>query len=241
MNYEQRDGSKPLHFSQLPTANCPLPTAIWALVPTKELAYAKTRLAPLLDPMQRRELVLAMLRDVLTTLCAASDLAGVAVVSRDPQVRELCAEVGALVLHDTGSELNASLTQGTAQLATRDAKSVLVVPGDVPLVTRGDITALVESLKEGAALALAPARQGGGTNALGLYIPSPMTFQFGIDSFALHTAQALRHDLITHVYRSPTLGLDIDTPEDLRLLESTPGAPATHAMLDALCWQQCAA
>lgn len=213
----------------------------WALVPTKELSRAKTRLAPLLGPMQRRELVLAMLRDVLTMLCAAPNLAGVAVVSRDPQVHELCAELGALVLHDTSSELNASLVQGTAQLAARGTEAVLVVPGDVPLITPGDIAALADSLRAGAALALAPARQGGGTNALGLCIPSPVTFQFGIDSFALHMAQARRHNLAVRVYRSPTISLDIDTPEDLRSLEALPGAPATHAVLDELCWQRCAA
>lgn len=217
------------------------PNRIWALVPTKELVQAKSRLASLLNPFQRRTLVLGMLRDVFGTLLSAPELAGVAVIGRDPLVRELCSDMGVLLLQDTGTNLNASLKQGTAQLAHHGADGLLVVPGDVPLITPGDVAILTRMLRDGAAMALAPARDSGGTNGLGLRLPSPVTFQFGTDSFALHLAQARRLDLPSEVYRSPTLGLDIDTPDDLRALEESTGAPMTHSVLRELCWQLCAA
>ncbi len=54
-----------------------------ALIPVKELSQAKARLAPVLDGERRRELALALYRDVLAAALACPALDGVAVVSRD--------------------------------------------------------------------------------------------------------------------------------------------------------------
>jgi 2-phospho-L-lactate guanylyltransferase len=218
----------------------------WALIPTKRLAQAKSRLAPALEPLRRRALVLAMLRDVLRALLAAPDLAGVAVISGEPAVLALAAEGGALPLRDTGDTLNDALHQGAAQLAARGASELLVVPGDVPLISAGDIAAMLGALRGGAQLALAPARDGDGTNALALRLPSPLRFQFGPGSCARHLAQAQHLELAIHTYRSPTLGLDIDTiddlcaldidmVDDLCALDMAAGARHTQALLQEVC------
>ena len=44
---------------------------IWAIVPVKNLARAKQRLAGLLDAVERQRLGLAMLEDVLKALAGA--------------------------------------------------------------------------------------------------------------------------------------------------------------------------
>src|SRR2546429_2762094 len=63
-------------------------------VPVKNLGDAKQRLVPALGPTARRELVRAMLSDVLAALRAAR-LDRVWVVTRDPEVVRLTAAFGA--------------------------------------------------------------------------------------------------------------------------------------------------
>jgi 2-phospho-L-lactate guanylyltransferase len=221
----------PVAFSPSPFASA------WALVPTKELELAKSRLAPLLEPTQRRDLVHVMLVDVLRVLLAAPGLAGVAVVGRAPSLLALAASQGALVLHDESGDLNGALAQGAAQLAERGARALLVLPGDVPLVAPADIVALLELGAEGG-VAIAPSRDGG-TNALALPLPAPIAFRFGVNSCAAHAALARTGGLRAQIYRSPALALDIDTADDLCALEEMQGAPATHALLRTWALQPC--
>jgi 2-phospho-L-lactate guanylyltransferase len=211
--------------------------SVWALVPTKELGLAKSRLAPLLEPAQRRDLVHVMLVDVLRVLLAAPGLAGVAVVGRAPSLLSLAASQGALVLHDKSGDLNGALAQGAAELAERGARAMLVLPGDVPLVTPADVAALL-SLGGQGGIAIAPSRDDG-TNGLALPLPAPIAFRFGVGSCAAHLAEARAAGLRAHIHRSPTLALDVDTADDLCALDEREGAPATRALLRAWELQPC--
>ncbi len=74
-----------------------------------------------------------------------------------------------------------------------------------------------ESL-EGAAhstVVVAPCRHGTGTNALLIHPPGLISFAFGPDSFAAHCAAARAAGVEPVIYRSVTVALDLDTPEDL--------------------------
>ena len=65
---------------------------IWAIVPVKETAAAKQRLAGLLVAGARRQLALAMLADVLQAIAGAPELAGIVAVTVDPDAAtSLCA------------------------------------------------------------------------------------------------------------------------------------------------------
>ncbi len=65
--------------------NCPSRRDIWAVVPVKEFARAKQRLAGLLSAGLRQKLADAMFEDVLESLSAVNDLAGIVVVTVDPE------------------------------------------------------------------------------------------------------------------------------------------------------------
>ena len=71
---------------------------IWAVVPVKDTAAAKQRLAPALPPDLRQGLALAMLEDVLAALAEARGLAGRVLVTIDPAATRLAARYGARVL-----------------------------------------------------------------------------------------------------------------------------------------------
>ena len=71
---------------------------LWAVVPVKERASAKERLAPMLRPEVRQALALAMLEDVLAALTATPGIAGLLVVTVDAEAGRLAASYGARLI-----------------------------------------------------------------------------------------------------------------------------------------------
>jgi 2-phospho-L-lactate guanylyltransferase len=187
---------------------------IWAVVPVKRLGLAKQRLAPVLSRSERAELARTMLHDVLTTLCATPQLAGIIVVSGDPAVAKLATLFDARVVGDVmESGVNAAVLQG---LRTRDLSSagVLVIPADVPFATAADLQAVIAHLGH-FPVVLVPALSDGGTNTLAMRRPDLIVPSFGDDSFARHQALARDAGLGCGIVRSEGLGRDIDYPSDL--------------------------
>ena len=207
--------------------------ATWAVVPVKDLERAKRRLAGPLDPAARRGLSLAMLADVLDALDATAGLDRAAVVSRDADVMELARRRGLRVIPETGTSLNAAVTQAANVLSAEGCARLLVMPADLPLAAPEEIAQILAALPEAPGLTLVPDRHGVGTNALACAPPDAVAPSFGAGSFARHLAAARDAGIPATVLRLPGLGLDIDTPEDLRAFMEAPGATWTHAALRA--------
>src|SRR6202035_2362129 len=84
----------------------------WAVVVARVGDRAKSRLAGALDPLQRTELALAMLADVLD-VCLCSGLAGTVAVVDTPAARIVAEARGALVISDSGAgDMNAAVDAG---------------------------------------------------------------------------------------------------------------------------------
>jgi 2-phospho-L-lactate guanylyltransferase len=82
-------------------------------------------------------------------------------------------------------------------------------------------------------IVIVPDRHGQGTNALLLSPPDVMTPAFGEGSFARHAALARAAGAAPRVVDVPSLGLDIDTADDLAALRRAPGiGPRTRALLE---------
>ncbi len=196
--------------------------AIWAVVPCKDLADAKRRLAGLLVPEERRALARAMLEDVLAALAGCRGLAGVMVVTRDPQASALATNFGARILieaEDRGQ--TAAVTTAAQRLAAEDAAGLIAIPADVPLVTRAEVEQVLDAHDRAPAVTIVPALDGRGTNAVACSPVDAMPFRFGDESFVMHLAAARRQGIEPKVLKLPGLGLDIDQPEDLcRFLRS---------------------
>ncbi|MEX1255551.1 MAG: 2-phospho-L-lactate guanylyltransferase [Dehalococcoidia bacterium] len=192
-----------------------------ALIPVKEFALAKARLAPALDADERRSLALALFRDVLDAALSCGALEAVAVVSRDDDALALAFEAGALPMPEPGG-LNASLTSAAASLAQRRVDRLVVLAADLPLVEGGAIASVAET---DAQVAVVPS-QDGGTNALALS-PGAITFRYGPDSARLHLASAEEAGLRSARLSLAALSFDVDTPDDLtrlqKLVEAAPG------------------
>ncbi len=178
-----------------------------AIIPVKELSQAKARLAPVLDAAGRRELAVALLRDVLAAALACPALDKVAVVTRDADVLALAAEAGAEGLAEPGG-LNEALTTASETIARRGVDRLLVLAADLPLAAPDDIATVAEA---DADVAIVPSTDGG-TNALALP-PGGIAFRFGPDSSRRHLAAVAVADLRPLRLDLPALAFDIDTPD----------------------------
>ncbi len=202
---------------------------IVAVVPVKTLASAKSRLQPALSAAERAGLVESLLQGVLRALGESGVIAATAVVSPDPRACALATAMGAVGLPDPGAGLNAALEVGRSWAGAVGATALLVLLGDLPLLTGHDIAALAALLEAvppaGPTVVLAPDRRDGGTNAMLLRPPGALPFAFGVDSYHRHRAAATAAGVTVRLYRAPGTAFDLDTPGDLADL---PVAPALH-------------
>lgn len=187
-----------------------------ALIPVKALEQVKSRLADHLTLNQRKSLVLEMLSHVIQTLRASAQLERVWVVSPDPRVLLLAQAWGATALHEEQRGHNPALHAATLHALDAGANALLTISADLPLLRPSDITALVTQARQHEVV-LAPSRDGSGTNALLVRPPLALPYLFGPNSFQRYQQEAQRLGLSSTHYVSSSLGLDIDTADDLAL------------------------
>jgi 2-phospho-L-lactate guanylyltransferase len=193
------------------------------LVPVKNLANAKQRLASVLDREDRVVLAQAMLQDVLETLGAWSGRPDVAVVTSDPFAREMARHFHFEIIADENSRSETDAIEMATQVCqSRGVDSTLVIPGDIPLLQVWELERILEEAPaEGSVLV--PAADGRGTNAA-LRQPSGLfPLRFGNDSFEPHLAAAQATGKPCVVLTLPGIALDVDNPSDLRELVAAPG------------------
>lgn len=210
---------------------------IWAVVPVKPLRGALRRLASTLDAPVRRELQVAMLTDVLGACAGASELAGVLVVTSDPEAAALARRLADACIvpdHEPPRGMNAAVVRGLEAVTAQGAHGALVLTADLPLVRATDIAHVLAQDYDEPSVTLVPSLDGTGTNAMLLRPPGALRPRLGPDSLARHTSQALDRGLVARRLPIKGLALDIDTPRDLAALIATGGACATLEACDRL-------
>jgi 2-phospho-L-lactate guanylyltransferase len=196
---------------------------------------AKSRCVPHLDAVARGELVRAMLLDMIAALSASRRIDEVEVVTPTPELAEAARTAGAQVLFESEPRgLNAAFEAARERLRNADPEAVMAaLPGDLPLLDAGELEPVLASLAPGE-VALAPASADGGTGAVILRAAAPFDFRFGADSFRRHWEGALQAGLTPVRLAAPSLGLDIDRPEDLAALERRRPGERTARFLSRL-------
>ncbi len=190
---------------------------ITAIVPMTRLDLAKSRLSGVLDHGTRQRLVLTMFEDVLAALAGCPALDRIMVVTPDARIAERASVMGAGAIREEPRRgLNAAIALAVAQVGDAGAQRVLVVPGDIPFATTGEISGVIAALDDGADVAVVPAHDGSGTNALAFGVSRPLAPMFGPSSHAHHLAEARALGLSARSLRLPGIGHDVDTPDDLR-------------------------
>ena len=186
---------------------------ITAIVPMKKLKDSKTRLAEALTPRQRADVVLGMLRQVLSAI-QATGIDAVWVVGGDQRVQAVTENLGALWMDELGRDLNDTLSIAFGKVSAQGS-SALYVAGDLPFLKASDLHRILGATRRQNNIALAPARRDGGTN--GIMVPSGISFtpEMGPRSFPRHLAKAAEFGISVAFCYSPGIGFDLDIPEDL--------------------------
>jgi 2-phospho-L-lactate guanylyltransferase len=206
---------------------------MWALVPVKDLAGAKVRLAPVLSAEERRELFRAMLGDVLGALSNVPSLDGIALITRDAGAAALARRFGAEIIgEDENRGQSAAVAHGVSRLMARGVAAIMQVPGDVPLATAGEFEQAMAAHLPAPAMTIVPARDQQGSNCVICSPPDAVALSFGDNSFFPHLDAARRGGIEPTICALPGLGLDIDTPDDLAELLARPGETLSHAFLN---------
>ena len=210
----------------------PLDRSIWAVVPVKNFDHAKQRLADVLTPSERQALFRAMAEDVLCALAASRRLAGILLVTRDPEARRLAERYGARVLVEEANRGHtAASSLGASTLAHEGVAGMVQLPADIPLVTPADIEALLEAHGMAPAVTIAPSHDERGSNAVTCSPADVLPLCFGDDSLVPHVRRARGLGIEPQIVRRPGLALDIDTPADLEALLAAPARTRAHAFL----------
>lgn len=205
---------------------------MWAVLPAKDMVDAKQRLAEALSPAERRLLFRTMYEDVLAALTRAARLSGVAVITRDPEAGSVARAYGAhLIPEPENRGQTAAIERAAAELTASGASGMVTIPGDAPLITGAEIDAVVATHGTGRAMTIVPAHDRRGSNCIAVTPPGLIPFSFGNDSFRPHLAAARERGIEPRILDLPGIALDIDTPDDLRLLIARGGDTRTHAYL----------
>jgi 2-phospho-L-lactate guanylyltransferase len=207
--------------------------SVVVVVPVKRFELAKARLGDGgLRPSDRVALATGMITDVLETLKLTTHVDDVVVVTGEPNAEVLARTYGAQVIPDDRDAGHSDAARrGVAWALAEGAFHVLVLAGDAPAVQAAEIDALVHELSDGPEVVIVPDRHGTGTNALLLTPPDVIKPSFGEGSRARHERLALDAGAAVRIEEIVSLGLDIDTPQDLdALAEALADAPRRTAV-----------
>jgi 2-phospho-L-lactate guanylyltransferase len=193
------------------------------LVPIKNTASAKQRLASVLDQSLRTELAQAMLTDVLATLRSWKDRPKVGIVTSDPYATKLAAEYQFEVIPDPDNPgETGAIEMATRRCVEHGEESTLVIPADIPLIESWELEDIYKNAPaEGSVLV--PAGDGRGTNAALRRPANLFPLRFGNDSFKPHHVVAQSTGKPCVVLNLPGIAVDVDNPPDLQHLLSLPG------------------
>ncbi len=211
---------------------------IWAVIPVKEFNGAKHRLSALLTPPERRLLAVTMLTDMLNAVAGCRLLAGVMIVTLDPDAKALGAKIGARVVTEGARDGHTgSVNVGRGLLAGEGRGGMITMPGDIPAARADEIDAVLSAHLAAPSFTISPAHDDLGSNAV-VCSPPPnwVPLRFGDNSYFPHLDAARLQGVEPTVIRQPGIAMDIDHPVDLALFLRLPQSAGTRTrtLLDEL-------
>jgi 2-phospho-L-lactate guanylyltransferase len=186
-----------------------------AILPVKSFTDAKRRLELGLDAPSRRALAEAMFSDVLIALRRTQKVDAIVVVTGDRGAQRIAGAYGARLLDDDDSGHNNAAVRGLRAALDLRFDRALLVPGDCPALAPAQLDELLSLPTDTPSSLIVPDRHGTGTNALVLTPPDSIEPSFGEGSCERHSGIAAEAGVAHEVVPVQTLGLDVDTPDDL--------------------------
>ena len=137
------------------------------------------------------------------------------VVSGEPEVAALAAKAGVEIVEDPADAGHSEAAMiGVAAAEAKGAAAVALLPGDCPLLDPAELDRALAALQPNS-VGVVPDRHGAGTNGLLISPPSAIDPAFGPGSRERHLQLAEQAGVSATVAEMPSMGLDLDTGEDL--------------------------
>lgn len=207
----------------------------WAIVPLKSPETAKSRLASVLSPGERRALFFELAAGVITALRATPGIDRVAVVTASEEVAAFARGFDVnLIRQPTDSGTADAFGFAIDSLRPQRLERALMIAGDLPLITPQALAVLLGAAEQHRVV-IVPDRQGIGTNALLCSPPEAIAPCFGVDSFARHLAAAQALHLSSCTLKLDALALDIDVAADLSHLHRLQAESRAHPPMSERC------
>lgn len=193
---------------------------IFAIVPVKKFENSKSRLSTFLSLQDRVQLSSIMLQETMAVLLASDRIQEVIVVSADHRARELANSAGAVFLQEEKDNgVNSAVRIADSYAASQNADASIVIPQDLPLLDIEEVSMACDMAEtENQCVVMVPSLRYDGTNLLLRKPPSVIQTFFDNNSYESHLAAAKSKGVPTKLYFSSRLMMDVDTPDDTRLL-----------------------
>ncbi len=188
---------------------------IHVVIPFKGLKESKSRLADQISNTQRKQLVLAMLSDVISAVSSSKKVSNLVVITSDKLIEEIIPKNAILLLEEKPRGINQAIVEATEYSLEMNAEATLVIPADLPLITPRDIEEIISMAKSERTVILSPSLNGG-TNILYRCPPNVIEPKFGKNSFQAHVEETRKKNIEPKIYRSPRVILDLDKVEDIK-------------------------
>ena len=191
---------------------------LWVVVPMRGVALGKSRLAESLGRSERTRLNRRLLERTLGVIATWQGTASrCVVVSGCAQTLCIAARAKAVELLEPRPRrgLNFAVAYAVRRAVRSGARTILVLPSDLPQLSAAGLDALIGCATYGYAGAIAPDAARTGTNALLLKTRARFDFSFGAESCARHVGAARLHGWQLAICAHRDFALDIDLPRDL--------------------------
>lgn len=195
---------------------------IWAVIPKKPIREAKSNLAEILTQDEQQQLAWSLFQHTITQLTDWHRLQGILVISADQTYLKACDQTRIHFLQeDQPNEINTSLNFAIRHLTEKKPDAILVIRGDLPLLSKEALLPLIEQTPI-PGIGIVGDRHQRRTNILLASPPNILPFCFGENSFMHHQLIAQERNVPTHITLSAPLSLDIDTPADFLFFKKLP-------------------
>jgi 2-phospho-L-lactate guanylyltransferase len=183
---------------------------IVAIIPVRFLPSTKHRLARSFDATQRRLLVHSMLEDVLNAIHQSKLITRSVIITSDDNFLETYTNLRSDLQRSEIHGLNQELTEFINSLNHRGTGHVIIVLGDLPLLTGLVLDDLIWFGLQSERSVIAQGWKGKGTNLLFFTYPLTFTLQFGKNSCKKHLEELKSMGFNPIIYHAMETALDID-------------------------------
>ena len=194
--------------------------SIWSLVPIKSFKRPKSRLNDVLSLEQRRLLVKQMLVKILRNQINSNLFVQNLVVTEDEEVISFIKKFGVKGILQKKPGLNQGITEAVSFSIKNNAKSILILHGDIPEVDKDSLVKITNFhnnliKRHGKGITLSSDVMGSGSNCMICTPPDAIKFCYGIDSCSSHLEEADKRGVKIKLFQSKKFAFDIDVYSDL--------------------------